>query len=411
MRVILSKNVPDIFNQFVVVDSFKKVKELEGVDTLIIHTFVESDFDAGVFIPEFRKNGVNCFVYINNNPSTTLRMIISGLKGHFFDDEFYLESEEELLCLLDDIKDMHQDNEGAETTSLAVPSLNVVSDFIQSFARGEERIKAPLYLEQVRGAINELSVITHQQELQINAMGCSAIDVFEKASTIIKSMDTQRKIIEKQLAELEATATTSTNRSVLGNGVFFFPPFRYIGTSKVLLIRELSPCRFLTSFVYGYVHYLHFILNKRVKLIFIHQKGAGVAQKYMECTSITQDSVNVSSLYDADVVATNTPKKEVMRDLLGKQEDIFVVVDRLYGSQDIVTGKVIKVNAISGYSDVNRYKLKIGDCIFSTTGFKGELFHIPLIKGFPTDRDARLASYKQVNEASYKLLDERLQLK
>lgn len=406
MKVIVSTDIEDVFSQFVVVESFIKVRELKGVTTLIIHKYNETDFDAGVFVSNFHKSGINQFVYINENPSVTLRMVLKGVNGYFFEDEFYLEDEEELLSLLDELG--MSDN---EETSLAVSSLNIVNDFIQSFARGEERIKAPLYLEQVTQAVNELNELTHQQELQINAMGTSAIEVFEKASSIIKNMDTQRKLIEQQLKELEdSQATSFSSKPSFGNNIIFFSPCKYMGNAKVLLIRELSPCRYLTSFTLGYLHHLHYEMNKRVKLIFVHTKGAGVSAKYSDFTLITQDSANMSSLYDSEIIATNNPKREVMRDLLAKPNDVFIVVDRLYGSQDILTGRVTKVNAVSGRSDLQRFKVRPEDCIFSVTSQPNELFTISTIKNFPTEVDARYASYTQVNGDKYKKLDTKLGL-
>ena len=409
MKVIVSTEVEDIFTQFVVVDSFKKVNELQGVTTLIVHKYKESDFDAGVFISTFHNNGINQFIYISENPSSTLRMVLKGVNGYYFEDEFYLEDEEELISLLEDIGMSDNDE---SSTALASPALDVVSDFIQSFARGEERIKAPLYLEQVTGAVNELSEITHQQELQLSTMGASALEVFEKASTIIKNMDAQRKVIEKQLEELEMSQANSvSNKPSFGNNIMFFSPYKYIGNAKVLLIREYAPCRYLTSFVLGYLNHLHYELNRRPKLIFVHQKGAGVSAKYLEFPSISQESMGIASLYDGEIVATNNPKKEVLKDLLTKPNDVIVVVDRLYGSQDIVTGRITKVNAVGSRSDIARYKLKPEQTIFSVTRQPKELFTIPNIKQFPIEVDARYAIYSQVMANAYKILDEKVGLR
>lgn len=404
MKVIISTEIPDNFTNFVVVDSFKRVQELSGVTTLVIHKYIESDFDAGVFISSFHKSGINQFVLLNENPSSTIRMVLKGVNGSYFEDEFYLEDEEELLSLLDDLG-----MNDTVSTELAAPALDVVSDFIQSFARGEERIKAPLYLERVTQAVNELSEITHQQELQISTMGASAIEVFERASSIIKNMDTQRKLIEKQLQELEENqVTTTTTKASFGNNIMFFAPYKYIGNAKVLLIREYAPSRYLTSFCLGYAHYLHYQMNKRVKLIFVHQKGAGVSAKYNDFPMITQESMSIGSLYDAEIVATNNPKKEVMKELLSKQNDIYIVVDRLYGSQDIVSGRIARVNVASSRSDVQRYKLKPEETIFSVTAQPKQLFCLQTIKQFPNEADARYAAYSMMMENNYKLLNGKL---
>lgn len=407
MKVIVSTELDDNFTKFVVVDSFKKVKELQGVTTLIIHKYKESDFDAGVFVSQFHNNGIDQFIYISSSPSSTLQMVLKGVNGYYYEDEFYFEDEEELSTLLEDLGMEDED----ENTSLATSALNVVNDFVSSFAKGDERIKAPLYLENVTSAVNELSLLTHQQELQLNTMGASALEVFEKASAIIRNMDAQNKNIEKKLEELENQQNNSfSSKPAFGNSIMFFSPYKYIGNSKILLIREYAPCRYLTSFVIGYLHHLHYVLNRRPKLIFVHQKGAGVSAKYADFTSITQESMNMSSLYDNEIIATNNPKKEVMKDLLTKQNDVIIVVDRLYGNQDIVSGRVTKINAVGSRSDIARYKVRPEDTIFSITRQPKELFTLPTIKNFPTEIDARYAAYTQVLGGKYEILDNKLGL-
>lgn len=407
MKVIVSTELDDNFTKFVVVDSFKKVKELQGVTTLIIHKYKESDFDAGVFVSQFHNNGIDQFIYISSSPSSTLQMVLKGVNGYYYEDEFYFEDEEELSTLLEDLGMEDED----ENTSLATSALNVVNDFVSSFAKGDERIKAPLYLENVTSAVNELSLLTHQQELQLNTMGASALEVFEKASAIIRNMDAQNKNIEKKLEELENQQSNSfSSKPAFGNSIMFFSPYKYIGNSKILLIREYAPCRYLTSFVMGYLHHLHYVLNRRPKLIFVHQKGAGVSAKYADFTSITQESMGMSSLYDNEIIATNNPKKEVMKDLLTKQNDVIIVVDRLYGNQDIVSGRVTKINAVGSRSDIVRYKVRPEDTIFSITRQPKELFTLPTIKNFPTEIDARYAAYTQVLGSKYEILDNKLGL-
>lgn len=409
MRVILSTELKDIFTQFVVVDTFKKIRDLKGVTTLIIHKYNENDFEAGVFISEFRSNGVSQFVYINANPSTTIKMALSGINGRVYEDEFYLEDEEELCSLLDEIDETE---DSSEETSLAQSSINIVNDFVQSFVRGEERVHTPIYLERVSQAVTELAVINEQQENQIVAMGNSAIEVFERASNIIHKMDDQRRKIEKQLEELELSQNNAGSGKVtFSNSITFFTPVKYLGNSKVLLIREYAPTRYLTSFVLGYLHHLHYELNRRPKLIFAHQKGQGISSKYSDFPAITQESMNIASLYDSEIVATNNPKKEVMNELLMKHNDVIVVVDRLYGSTDIVSGRITKVSAVSSRSDIERYKVKPEETIFSVTAQPKQLFCIPTIKNFPIESDARYAQYSQIMGDKYIILDNKLNLK
>lgn len=410
MRVIVSNYLKDNFKGYTVVGTFKEIRALQDVQCLIIHRYTESDFEAGMFLSEFHKNGIHNFVYISANPSTTLKMMLNGMNGTILEDEFYFDDEEELNAVLEDIG-----LEDTSETELISSNASIISDFIKAFANGDEKIKSPVYIEQVNNALTELTEMTNQQQLLIKDMGTTAVSTFERASSLISSMAEQRRLLQKQLDELEETHNSSISNSPRnkfgGGGISFFPSFKYVGSAKVLLVRELSPCRYLTSFLLGYNHHVHFELNKRVKLIFIHQKGAGVSAKYSGiCTSITQESMQDDSLYDAPIVATNNPKQEVLKELTHKNDEVIIVVDRLYGSQDIMNTRVVKINAVSGCTDLNRFKVQPKDCIFSTSAHPQNLLCIPHIKNYPADADTRYAIYSRTCKDNYIILDKLLQL-
>lgn len=407
MKVIVSTELEDKYNNYMVVKDFKAVKAISGVTVLILHKCEDiSEFDAGVFISNFYTSGITSFVYINANPSKVIKTVISGVGGVTYEDEFYFEDEDELTALLDDL------GMDTSTNSLVLSSTQIVKDFIGAFARHEDRIQAPVYLEQVSQAVNELSELTHNQELRISEMGVAAIDVFEKASSIIVSMNDQKKLLEKQLEEFEESQNfkqASRQGSSFSSAIMFFPTFKYTGTAKVLNVREVSPCRYLTSFLLAYTHHIHYELNKRVKFIIVHQKGKGVADKYSDFTVITQESMGFSNLYESEIVATNNPKKDVMQKLTHQNDDIIIVLDRLYSSSDIISGKVVKINAVSGASDVDRFKLKPETCIFPITSQPNELFNIPLMKNYPKGVDMQYVVYSQTCKEQFSKLDEMLE--
>lgn len=404
MRVIISQTLKDTFQEFVVVDNFRKIRELKGVDVLILHTFTEDDFEVGVFISEFYKSGIKNFVYINENPREGLKSTLVGVKGHIIEDEFYLEDEEELIALLDELALPEEEN-----TSLAVASMDIIGDFIKRFEANDEAIKAPLYLEQVKDALNELSVQNERQQSQLLSMGGAALETFQKASTIIANINKQRKVIEEKLNDLASKQQAQPSRA-FGGSILFYPTYKYIGVPKLLLIREYSPCRYLTSFILAYEHYLHYNRNKRVKLIFIHQKGQGVARKYTDFTAITQESMYLESLYDAEIIATNNPKSEVLKKIFARPNDVFIVVDRLYGQQDIVSGRISKLSAVSGNSDLKRFGVDPKTCIFPVVANENAFINLPTIRKYPNGVDMRRAAYMQLMKESFEKIDDFIQL-
>lgn len=404
MKVIVSTTLEDNFVNFKVVKSIKDAMAIDGVTTLILHTFTDQDFEAGILLAKFHKMGVSEFVYINNDPHMIIKMVVQGVNGYIITDEFYLDDEDELTECLKDLG-FNRDN---QETSLALVSAKVVKDFIEAFARGEDKINTPAYLAQVNQAIDELSDLTYKQELQINKMGSSAIEIFEKASGMIKQLSSNTMELQSRLAALQESNEESASKAMVSS-VSFFPTVRYMGTNKLLLIRELSPCRYLTSFMLGYFHHLKYGLNRRVKLVFVVQKGQRVLTKYTtneDFYAITQDSLQVKSLYDGEIIVTNSPKSEVMKEIFSKNRDILIVVDRLYSKTDIVDGRVIRINAVSGNSDIDRFKVKPEDTIFSTvTSYENCFYCIPTVKQYATEKDLRFAQYEQLCGEVYNKMD------
>lgn len=145
-------------------------------------------------------------------------------------------------------------------------------------------------------------------------------------------------------------------------------------------------------------------------MVFIYQKSPYVAKKYDNFTTITQESANMSTLYDSEILATNNPKQDVMKKILGKGADIFIVVDRLFGNSDIVQGRVKRLYAVGGLSDITRYKLQKNQCIFPVAKQDGAFMTIPTIKGYPTEEDVRFAAYGTVCKPMFEKLDEFLEL-
>ena len=94
-----------------------------------------------------------------------------------------------------------------------------------------------------------------------------------------------------------------------------------------------------------------------------------------------------------------------MKKLTSQGDDIVIVLDRLYG-QPIISGRVKTLNAVSGLSDIDRFKLKQDSCIFTITKQATEFFHIPLIKGYAKETDMRFAAYAQVCKEQFKKLDD-----
>jgi hypothetical protein len=284
-----------------------------------------------------------------------------------------------------------------------------LSDFISAFTRGDTKVNTPIYIKQVNAALNELSEYTVHQDMVIKDFADTALDTFNKASLLINNMQKTKKDLEDKLRimqdSISAKAGVPQTPKEKLNQAIFFPSYQFMGAAKVLLVRELSPCRYLTSYIMGFKNYINLVQNRRVKLIICYAKSSGISKKYNDFTSITSESKGKKELYTSDMIATNTPNNDVMNELMHQKDEIIIVVDRLYGSQPILKkNNVTTINAVSGLSDLSRYNVKPQDCIFTITRHQDNFYCIPHMKGYPLDGDTRRAQYMQVCQESYEKL-------
>ena len=407
MRVIVSETLSrSNYRGYKVVSSLREVVRLTGIKTLILHSHPEETSEAGVLVAELRSKGVEQFYIISDSISATTKLVVSGVGGVILEDESYYNDERELDALLE-MNSLEIVSGGAET------SLRVITDYIKAFARGEQRVHYPVYLQQVNSALETLGVTYKDMELKVQETTLTALSVFEIASEAVQSTEKQiAKLQEdferteeeynKAMAEIERhksiiEASASTPSAIsrgMGANIQYFQPHTYQGGKNVLLVRELTPCRYLTTLMLFLHHYISHAKNRKVKLIFVVQKNSGVSKKYTDMTTITQESMNNKQLYTRDVVVTNNPKREVMTELLSQAGDeIVIVVDRLYGTQDILNGRIKKINAISGASDFARYGVEPENCISTVTNYTGVKVHVPLIQGYGTDKTSRQSAY------------------
>lgn len=409
MNVILSNRLKDGYDKYKVVTSLKEVGKIEDIDCLVLHSFSEEDFEVGMFLSSLAKSGIKKFAYISSNVSLIIKMVVGGLEGLVEDADFYFESEEDL----DEVLDGFFSNE--DTGSDLKATSEIIADFIKGFVNNDDRVKTPVYLEQVNNAVNELVVTSTASELAIKDMSRATVETFKKVSKSISAITEQYKDLEEKLYSLDASAEALAKQPRYevqsnANAVWSYPTYQYMGSSKILYIREYSPCRYLTSFVLAYANYVNFNLQKKCKVVFIYGRGAGIARKYSKgFTNITSESENNESLYDNKLIATNVPKKPVMDSLTHTGEALIIIVDRLYGGDSIVSGqRITKLSAVSGVSDITRYSLALDEAVFPIISVPDSFCTIKHINSYPKDDRTRKSKYFETMKDSFAKLDQKL---
>lgn len=404
MRVIVSQSIGKEYDKYKVVPTIEEAGLIEDIECLILHDLGrETDAKVSTLIADFHVRGVSKIISISATISPTLKMVLNGIEGTYFEDEFYLNSEEDLDYLVEEVC--------AEDTSLVVANTDLLKDFVQRCARKDPTVEVPLYLESVSKAVDTLSLDNKLQKQELAEMGSSVIDVFRKASNCLNSLNNNYMALQSKIRDYESKM--SSPKVSFGSGINFFQQYKYTGfTQTVLHIQEVTPCKYLTSFLVAYRDMLQNVMNKRAKLVVITQRGAGIFKRYSEgFTMLTQDSINELSLYKQPCICTNTPKFEVLDKLIKESDsDIVIFVDRL-NEGSIISGKVVKAFASSGKASAKLFNVPFAKTIVSHTENYNALLSIPHIMEYPSGVNSRLSAYASTCQKQFDILNRLLEIK
>lgn len=422
MRVIVSSVLQSRYMGYRVYASLatlmKEINEgtvdVSTIEFLIIHMPDDVMLEFGIILSKLHAMGIEKIVYINSNPEPMILLTVGALACPVITDELYFDNENELNSLLSDL------NFGSEIAETKVDSnIGIIKDFMQSFMRGDAKINTNAYKTLTQRAIDSIEgELIRKDELLVQA-GDSAVDIFRRAGTLVDKMMAEHKILTERLESLQDKINDEQRNNMYNSGsVMFFQTYRYTESRKVLLVREMSYCKYLTSFLMGYLQYLRGTLNVPAKLVILVGRGDSIYRKYKDSetpfTMIVPETANRVDIYERSQIITNTPNKVIFNNLFRTKDEVFIILDKIRNEKPPIMGTHVNtLYAVSGFSDINIHKLNRSDCIFSHAGLKGAFGTIPTVGQYPLDANERSAVYAGVTEMKvlYEKLNNRIKLK
>jgi len=420
MVVIISNELENNYKKFTVYSNFDALKGISGVDCVILHSFPPEldEVSIGSSIVNLKsKQGVDKFIYISENPLTSVKAIVQSLGGIVLDKTFYFDYEDEL----EEVLDMFDDDETDDDTEnkLAVISNNENITYINSFLENcivSSSVEiTPIILENLKSALDAIKNELDNNVLEQKRLCSVVLNIFKKFTKIMSEKDNALQEVKESMAfvidDYNAIKDNNTTKS-FNSGISLFPTVQYAGLGKVLSVREYSHCIYLTSFMIAYYNHLAIEMNIRVKLVFVHLKNSMISKKYSAfCACITPESVGNTGIYNNPIVAVNTPKSETMKKILQGAE-IYIIVDRMYSNSPIVKsqGKEVIINAVGGVSDIDRFALDPNDTITPIIKKQSQPFAISRVVKYSTDVECRRSAYNLNFQDQFKVLDNRLGL-
>lgn len=407
MNYIVGKGMNKVYKNFKIVDDLASIINiLKKDDVLVLHSIEGKTLDIGIFLSEATSKGVKNIIYINKNPNQMIASAIKANNGVVETDEELLD-EDSLEYIIADYDNIVGTTELAKTDGISF-----LTDFIEAFLNGESRVNNSMYQDRVQTALNEVVRKTEKNEVVITSISNLALDLFNDVQSSFAEQNMIRQKLHDKVTELKQSLNSqrSVNTNLGSNSIYLFPTVKYTGLKPVLHIKELVECRYLQSFLLGYMNYLEIVKHKKVKLIVCCQSFKDIISRYNTYTNITRSNVKIKRLLEERILVTQEPKKDIMYSLIDSNSDVVIVIDKMYGDNIVDGTKVKRLYSVNGISNMKRFMLKPNKCILAEKRVKDLFVAIPKIDNYPADEETRKKAYIEVCRDRYEKLDRLLEI-
>lgn len=382
---ILTTRETKSFHGFERVRSVKDITKLTKKSYLIIESYDDKDFELALFlINSVMSLGIHQVAYVTDNPVQIIDELMKSINAYRAHLPESIETPENISALMRAMAD----EDKSDDQETLVENLEVLTDFVNSKVEGEPKVKRRLITSSLQTIVSALddTVFSDRLRRQIQDM---------IVSFIMSTNNLQREIskLEKDIVNLKASTMGGAN------GISSFQQYTYVGNARVLLIKEHTPTRYLTSFLISFINFLSDVASVKSKLIIIDNNNDNLDIRYEGIKKADFETIRkeVATLTLSPVVYTATPNKSVLDTLFESVGvELFVVLDRTQKSINAVTGRSIKVaNAVSSKSKMRKLNLNANETIVNDQADVSQLGMISLVESYPKMEDARILTLQQ----------------
>lgn len=362
------------------------------------------DDDLTVLLEVSKLGGKVNLIYINEDINPLYYSVFHGLNADIYNDE---------SCFSDkDILDFMVSKYGKTgfTVSSALKDFENLSKCIKDILRANES-KAKLLVNNDLW-VKTLNSAMASMDTTIARSGQTDLDVVKllgKAQDFVSGLKESNKKITDELNNISKTVEEVYSKGISGVPFVYNTVSVPSATKKVLYIKFYGNCQYLPSFFMAYQHYLTQHKSLSSKMLIAYPKLPLYIAKYKDLPRLASETVGLISM-DCPVFCTYEPRKKVLDCFFSTDQDLYIVLDLMFGTELIKGTHVIKMNAVSGMQDIERFKLKVADTFFSVCAVKGG-WAIPHINGYSdglATETSKRAKYFQSCGDLYKLLNAKL---
>ena len=373
-----------------VVSSISDIKRLTMKSVLIVESYTDRDFDFAVFLLNaLRDTSLTKLAYISENPSRILLEIMRTVGAFVTQDSSLIDTTEQFSELLEYLMTNKVSTYSEELDDLA-DSFTTLDNYVREKLEEEPKIlqrKVLLAHEKLSDALQEVVF---------------SEDLNRELQSFLLTASSKIKVGEEELEKKEKELDSVRNSGFGGFGsINAYTQFSYTGNSKVLIIKEESPTRYLTSFLVSYIDWLTRVPELNAKLLIIDNDSDFVDTRYKTLKKADSKTIvsNSSTLYLVPVIYTTTPTQSVMSNLMSPVTDLYVILDRTYKRTLPVSGRGIStVYSLSSRRMMRELGLNSEEVIVNDLGEHTQLGVLAQIEGYAIDEGSRILQQQSAFE-------------
>lgn len=387
---------PVKYSGYEVVSSISEIGRLTMKSVLIVESYTDRDFDFVVFLLNaLRDTSLTKVAYISENPSRILLEIMRTVGAFVAQDSSLIDTTEQFSELLEYLMSNTTSTYSEELDELA-DSFTTLDNYVRGKLESEPKIlqrKVLMAHEKVSDALQEIVF---------------SEDLTQELQSFLLTASSKIKIAEDELDKKEKELSLVQSSGFGGFGsINAYTQFSYTGNSKVLVIKEESPTRYLTSFLASYIDWLTRVPELNAKLLIIDKDSDFVDTRYKSLKKADSKTIvnNSSTLYLVPIIYTTTPTQSVMSNLMSPVVDLYVILDRTYKRTLPVSGRGIStVYSLSSRRLMRDLGLNSEDVIVNDLGEHTQLGVLAQIEGYAMDEGSRILQQQSAFEPIMKRL-------
>ena len=363
------------------VEGFEVVKSIEGVDWgtvmgVIFNSCVDDDLTLMLGLSKL-KGKLDFIIYINDNIPPLYFSLFDGLDADIYNGEDVLSDKDTLDFLVSKF--------GKTGFTIQSPSQDFqalyksISEVLENnTAKAVELLSSDLWHKTVQGALATVDTSLARS----NQINTDMVKILSKAQEHTELLKANNAEINDKLEELNATVEEVYSKGMSASPILY-PTYNVpSATRRVLYIKFYSACPYLVSFIQSYQHSLRVTRSLRSKALLVLPSLPIFINRYKEIPRLATETLGVlDNKYT--LCCTFEPKKSVMEKFFSSDEDVYFVLDMMYGNNLVKGAHVVQYSAVSGLKDLERFGLSAERTFFSVSGVKGGLI-IPYIYDYST---------------------------